>query len=154
VLVCDYDFLFILLQRKSKAHIYSLCIYIQVKHIQKGINPSSVHEIYWTGEFVLKGLKIGVVAGMIGLTVSKYQPQYLNLEWEINYLVLPYIYYKPNKNFRKVWRLEEHLLPWMTTSWTETKKWWHLEVWTLLVPWHLATLRQVCVGKKLNVIKF
>jgi hypothetical protein len=80
VLVCDYDFLFILLQRKSKAHIYSLCIYIQVKHIQKGINPSSVHEIYWTGEFVLKGLKIGVVAGMIGLTVSKYQPQYLNLE--------------------------------------------------------------------------
>ncbi|XP_062177624.1 high affinity sulfate transporter 2-like [Alnus glutinosa] len=39
-----------------------------VKHIQKGINPSSVHEIYWTGEFVLKGLKIGVVAGMIGLT--------------------------------------------------------------------------------------
>lgn len=45
----------------------------QVKHINKGINPSSVHEIYWSGEFLLKGLKIGVVAGMIALTVSKYQ---------------------------------------------------------------------------------
>ncbi|KAF2291485.1 hypothetical protein GH714_024663 [Hevea brasiliensis] len=39
-----------------------------VKHIEKGINPSSVKEIYFSGEFLLKGFRIGVVAGMIGLT--------------------------------------------------------------------------------------
>ncbi|GMY39129.1 high affinity sulfate transporter 2-like [Fagus crenata] len=39
-----------------------------VRHINKGINPSSVHEIYWTGDLLLKGLKIGVVAGLVGLT--------------------------------------------------------------------------------------
>ncbi|KAG6709843.1 hypothetical protein I3842_06G152800 [Carya illinoinensis] len=39
-----------------------------VRHIDRGINPSSVHEIYWTGEFLLKGLKIGVVAGLVALT--------------------------------------------------------------------------------------
>ncbi|KAE8009180.1 hypothetical protein FH972_005631 [Carpinus fangiana] len=39
-----------------------------VTHIHKGINPLSVHQIYWTGEFLLKGFKIGVVAGMIALT--------------------------------------------------------------------------------------
>lgn len=45
----------------------------QVRHIDRGINPSSVHEIYWTGEFLLKGLKIGVVAGLVALTVSNSQ---------------------------------------------------------------------------------
>ncbi|XVF39477.1 hypothetical protein PTKIN_Ptkin01aG0037800 [Pterospermum kingtungense] len=39
-----------------------------VKHIDKGINPSSVNQIYFSGEYLLKGLKIGVVAGMIALT--------------------------------------------------------------------------------------
>ncbi|XP_019174950.1 PREDICTED: sulfate transporter 1.2-like [Ipomoea nil] len=39
-----------------------------VNHIKKGINPSSVNQIYFTGEYVLKGVKIGLVAGMIGLT--------------------------------------------------------------------------------------
>ncbi|KAJ9146399.1 hypothetical protein P3X46_028669 [Hevea brasiliensis] len=39
-----------------------------VKHIEKGINPSSVKKIYFSGEFLLKGFRIGVVAGMIGLT--------------------------------------------------------------------------------------
>ncbi|CAI9116354.1 OLC1v1017476C2 [Oldenlandia corymbosa var. corymbosa] len=39
-----------------------------VKHIKKGINPSSVNEIYFTGDNLLKGIKIGVVAGMIALT--------------------------------------------------------------------------------------
>ncbi|XP_010261215.1 PREDICTED: sulfate transporter 1.3-like [Nelumbo nucifera] len=39
-----------------------------VRHIEKGINPSSVHEIYFSGHYVLKGFKIGVVAGMIALT--------------------------------------------------------------------------------------
>ena len=41
----------------------------QVKYIKKGINPSSAHEIYWTGDLLLKGLKIGVVAGLVALTV-------------------------------------------------------------------------------------
>ena len=41
----------------------------QVKHIEQGINPSSVHMIYFTGPFVAKGFKIGVVCGIVGLTV-------------------------------------------------------------------------------------
>ncbi|XP_022743483.1 sulfate transporter 1.3-like isoform X2 [Durio zibethinus] len=39
-----------------------------VKNIEKGINPTSVNKIYFHGEYLLKGLKIGVVAGMIALT--------------------------------------------------------------------------------------
>ncbi|XP_055834333.1 sulfate transporter 1.3-like [Solanum dulcamara] len=39
-----------------------------VKHIEKGINPPSVREIYFTGDYLLKGLRIGIVAGMIALT--------------------------------------------------------------------------------------
>ncbi|KAJ8762683.1 hypothetical protein K2173_011163 [Erythroxylum novogranatense] len=39
-----------------------------VKHIEKGINPSSVNKIYWSGPYLGKGFRIGVVAGMIGLT--------------------------------------------------------------------------------------
>ncbi|CAL0317881.1 unnamed protein product [Lupinus luteus] len=39
-----------------------------VKHIDKGINPSSVKEIYWSGDYLAKGFRIGVVAGMIALT--------------------------------------------------------------------------------------
>ncbi|KAG4147585.1 hypothetical protein ERO13_D05G231800v2 [Gossypium hirsutum] len=39
-----------------------------VKHIEKGINPSSVNQIYFTGEYLVKGMRIGVIAGMIALT--------------------------------------------------------------------------------------
>ncbi|XP_020100899.1 sulfate transporter 1.2-like [Ananas comosus] len=39
-----------------------------VKHIKKGINPSSVNQIYFTGSYTAKGFRIGVLAGMIGLT--------------------------------------------------------------------------------------
>ncbi|XVE55451.1 hypothetical protein DITRI_Ditri03aG0159600 [Diplodiscus trichospermus] len=39
-----------------------------VKNIEKGINPSSVNQIYFSGEYLFKGLKTGVVAGMIALT--------------------------------------------------------------------------------------
>ncbi|XP_035842159.1 sulfate transporter 1.2 isoform X1 [Helianthus annuus] len=39
-----------------------------VKHIEKGINPPSVNEIYFSGENLLKGFRIGIVAGMIALT--------------------------------------------------------------------------------------
>ncbi|XP_009800111.1 sulfate transporter 1.3-like [Nicotiana sylvestris] len=39
-----------------------------VRDIEKGINPPSVSEIYFTGDYLLKGLKIGIVAGMIALT--------------------------------------------------------------------------------------
>ncbi|XP_041013538.1 sulfate transporter 1.3 [Juglans microcarpa x Juglans regia] len=39
-----------------------------VKHIEKGINPSSVNEIYFHGEYLGKGFRIGMVAGMIALT--------------------------------------------------------------------------------------
>ncbi|KAJ4951354.1 hypothetical protein NE237_028186 [Protea cynaroides] len=39
-----------------------------VKNIKKGINSSSVNEIYFTGKYLGTGIKIGVVAGMIALT--------------------------------------------------------------------------------------
>uniref|UniRef100_A0A2P2MQS2 Sulfate transporter 1.2-like n=1 Tax=Rhizophora mucronata TaxID=61149 RepID=A0A2P2MQS2_RHIMU len=39
-----------------------------VKHIEKGINPSSAKEIYFSGHYLLKGFRIGVAAAMIALT--------------------------------------------------------------------------------------
>ncbi|KAI9399431.1 hypothetical protein POPTR_002G092500v4 [Populus trichocarpa] len=39
-----------------------------VKHIHKGINPPSVNQIYFSGDYLLKGARIGIVAGMIALT--------------------------------------------------------------------------------------
>ncbi|GFY96497.1 sulfate transporter 1;3 [Actinidia rufa] len=38
-----------------------------LKRIEKGINPSSVNQIYFTGDYLLKGFRIGVAAGMIAL---------------------------------------------------------------------------------------
>lgn len=40
----------------------------QVRHIEQGTNPSSVHEIFFSGPYLAKGFKIGVVAGLIALT--------------------------------------------------------------------------------------
>lgn len=54
--------------------VFLLC---QVSYVSKGINPSYVHEIYWTGDFVLKGFRIGVIASFLALTVSKNQAQFL-----------------------------------------------------------------------------
>ncbi|KAG1334536.1 sulfate transporter 1.3-like [Cocos nucifera] len=39
-----------------------------VKHIEKGINTSSVNKIYLTGSSAMKGFRIGLVAGMVALT--------------------------------------------------------------------------------------
>ncbi|XP_027358595.1 sulfate transporter 1.3-like [Abrus precatorius] len=39
-----------------------------VRHIHKGINPSSVKELYFNGQYLGKSFRIGVVAGMIALT--------------------------------------------------------------------------------------
>ncbi|CAN6296146.1 unnamed protein product [Urochloa humidicola] len=39
-----------------------------VKNIKKGINPPSASLIYFTGPYLATGFKIGVVAGMVGLT--------------------------------------------------------------------------------------
>ncbi|KAA3482561.1 sulfate transporter 1.3-like [Gossypium australe] len=39
-----------------------------VKNIRKGINPPSVKEIIFSGQYAGKGFKIGVVSGMIALT--------------------------------------------------------------------------------------
>nr|GMC89692.1 sulfate transporter 1.3-like [Ipomoea batatas] len=39
-----------------------------VNHIKKGINPASADQIYFSGEYLTKGIRIGVVAGMIALT--------------------------------------------------------------------------------------
>lgn len=39
-----------------------------VTKIEKGINPSSLSQIHFTGKFAAKGFRIGAVAGMIALT--------------------------------------------------------------------------------------
>ncbi|KAL6574214.1 Sulfate transporter 1.3 [Orobanche hederae] len=39
-----------------------------VKHIEKGINSPSLDQIYFSGEYLLKGARIGIVAGMVALT--------------------------------------------------------------------------------------
>lgn len=43
----------------------------QVKHIKKGVNPPSASEIYFSGKYLGAGVRIGVISGMIALTVSK-----------------------------------------------------------------------------------
>lgn len=44
---------------------------MQVKNIKKGVNPPSATLIYFSGPFLLKGFKIGVVTGLIALTVKQ-----------------------------------------------------------------------------------
>lgn len=44
----------------------------QVKHIKKGVNPASASEIFFSGEYFGAGVKIGVVSGMVALTVSNF----------------------------------------------------------------------------------
>nr|CAD55695.1 sulphate transporter [Aegilops speltoides] len=57
--------------------ISTFCVYITradkqgvaiVKDIKQGINPPSFHLIYWSGPYLAKGFRIGVVAGMVALT--------------------------------------------------------------------------------------
>lgn len=40
-----------------------------MKHIDQGINPPSIDMIFFTGPYLLKGIKIGAIAGVIALTV-------------------------------------------------------------------------------------
>ncbi|XP_055807790.1 sulfate transporter 1.3-like [Solanum dulcamara] len=39
-----------------------------VRHINQGINPPSVKEIYFSGEYLTKGFRIGAIAGLVALT--------------------------------------------------------------------------------------
>jgi len=57
-----------------------------VRKIEKGINPSSVKDLYLTGENLGKGFKIGIVAGLIALTVSNFDTN-TSLE-ELSFLLL------------------------------------------------------------------
>lgn len=50
-----------------------------MKHIEKGINPPSVKEIYFTGDYLLKGVRIGIVAGIIALTVNWFFQNVFNI---------------------------------------------------------------------------
>lgn len=43
----------------------------KVKSIKKGVNPSSADKIFFTGDYLGKGFKIGVVSGMVALTVKQ-----------------------------------------------------------------------------------
>ena len=48
----------------------------QVKHIEKGINKSTIHKLFFSGDHVLKGFRIGAVAGMIALTVRNLSTEF------------------------------------------------------------------------------
>ncbi|GFP87077.1 high affinity sulfate transporter 1 [Phtheirospermum japonicum] len=39
-----------------------------VNHIERGINPPSLHEIHFTGSYLVTGFRIGAVAGLVALT--------------------------------------------------------------------------------------
>ncbi|KAF8389373.1 hypothetical protein HHK36_026068 [Tetracentron sinense] len=39
-----------------------------VRYVEKGINPPSANEIYFTGDYLVNGFRIGIVVGMITLT--------------------------------------------------------------------------------------
>ncbi|XAR49438.1 hypothetical protein NMG60_11032649 [Bertholletia excelsa] len=39
-----------------------------VYHVEKGVNPPSASEIFFTGGYLVKGFRIGAVAGMVALT--------------------------------------------------------------------------------------
>ncbi|KAF2558262.1 hypothetical protein F2Q68_00013894 [Brassica cretica] len=41
---------------------------LHVNHLDKGINPSSLRLIYFSGDYLAKGIRIGVVSGMVALT--------------------------------------------------------------------------------------
>jgi high affinity sulfate transporter 1 len=59
---------------------------LQVRHIDQGINPNSFHRIYFSGPNLMIGFRIGVVAGMVALTVTKTSLPILSfifLAWEI-----------------------------------------------------------------------
>jgi hypothetical protein len=43
-----------------------------VKHIDRHVNPASASEIYFSGNYLSAGIRIGVIAGMVALTVSKF----------------------------------------------------------------------------------
>ncbi|CAL0334594.1 unnamed protein product [Lupinus luteus] len=39
-----------------------------VRHIKKGVNPSSASEIFFSGKYLGPGIRIGVIAGLVALT--------------------------------------------------------------------------------------
>lgn len=45
-----------------------------IKHIKGGINPSSVHQLQFTGSYVGEAVKIGLVSATIALTVCHKLP--------------------------------------------------------------------------------
>lgn len=55
--------------------------------LDKGVNPSSLNKIYWSGPQLINGAKIGVVAGLVGLSViPKLKNIYIYFNLIINFL--------------------------------------------------------------------
>ncbi|KAJ4767609.1 Sulfate transporter [Rhynchospora pubera] len=57
--------------------VSTFCVYIThankdgvkiVGHLDQGVNPPSLQKIYWSGPQLVNGAKIGVMAGLVGLT--------------------------------------------------------------------------------------
>lgn len=44
----------------------------QIGHLPKGINPQSVTKLYFGGHYFSLALKVGIITGVLALTVSDY----------------------------------------------------------------------------------
>lgn len=49
----------------------------QVKHIEDGVNPISAGEIFFSGKYFSAGIRIGLISGMVALTVRKFIKTFL-----------------------------------------------------------------------------
>jgi len=44
----------------------------QVRNIEKGVNPLSINKLIFSGKYLSAGIRIGLICGMVALTVSKF----------------------------------------------------------------------------------
>jgi len=44
----------------------------QVRHIEKGVNPLSINKLIFSGKYFSAAIRIGLISGMVALTVSKF----------------------------------------------------------------------------------
>jgi sulfate transporter 3 len=48
----------------------SSCLFLQIGHLKKGLNPLSVSELSFGSPFLMAAMKTGIITGIIGLAVS------------------------------------------------------------------------------------
>jgi hypothetical protein len=90
-----------------------------VKHIKRGLNPSSVHQIQLNGPHVGQAAKVGLISAIIALTASPHIPflhiVYFNFDLMVNYI--------SDIHLRKPLLLADLLLPSEATTLMGIRKW-------------------------------